>query len=168
MSGRKLAQSTFNGVGLDAEVERLRALGLEDLRQEWRRLWRSEPPRLSRDLFVLALGYRMQELEHGGLGKATRRKLQTLGKALRETGQPVPAPGADLKSGCRLIREWHGRTHAVTVLEEGFEYAGETYPSLTRIAKEITAAHWSGPRFFGLLKASGAGGRAGGDGASDA
>ncbi|PNG26341.1 DUF2924 domain-containing protein [Methylocella silvestris] len=156
MIRRDTPRPTFDGVGLEAEVGRFRALGLDELREEWRRLWRSEPPRISRDLFVLALGYRMQELEHGGLGKATRRKLQTLGKALRETGQPVPAPGADLKPGCRLIREWHGRTHAVTVLEDGFEYAGAVYPSLTHLAKEITAAHWSGPRFFGLTSAKGA------------
>jgi hypothetical protein len=58
-----------------------------------------------------------------------------------------------LKPGARLVREWRGRTHTVTVTEDGFEYAGENYPSLTKIAKKITGAHWSGPRFFGLLAA---------------
>jgi hypothetical protein len=56
-----------------------------------------------------------------------------------------------LKPGARLVRAWHGRTHTVTVTEDGFEYAGTSYPSLTKIAKKITGAHWSGPRFFGLL-----------------
>ncbi|WP_026605909.1 DUF2924 domain-containing protein [Methylocapsa acidiphila] len=150
-----MSRPSFDRAALRAEVERFRALGLEELRQEWRRLWRSEPPQISRDLFVLALGYRIQEVEHGGLGKATRRKLQTMAKALRETGRAAPTSGSDLKPGCRLIREWHGRSHTVTVLEDGFEYAGETYPSLTQIAKKITSAHWSGPRFFGLPRVNG-------------
>ena len=132
------------------EFARLRLLGLEDLRREWRRLNHTEPPRISRDLLVLALGYRLQEIAHGGLSKATRRKLQTLAKALRTTGRVGPAPSLSLKPGARLVREWGGRTHTVAVTEDGFEYAGENYPSLTKIAKKITAAHWSGPRFFGL------------------
>ena len=57
-----------------------------------------------------------------------------------------------LKPGARLVREWHGRTHTVTVTEDGFEYAGASYASLTKIAKKITGAHWSGPRFFGLVR----------------
>src|SRR5665811_1958181 len=124
---------------------------LDELRREWRRLYRSEPPRISRDLLILGIGYRLQEIEHGGLGKATRRKLRTLANALRTTGRVGPTPGLSLKPGARLVREWHGRTHTVTVTEDGFEYAGTSYPSLTKIAKKITGAHWSGPRFFGLL-----------------
>ena len=124
---------------------------LDELRREWRRLYRSDAPRISRDLLILGIGYRLQEIEHGGLGKATRRKLQTLAKALRTTGRIGPTPGLSLKPGARLVREWHGRTHTVTVTEDGFEYAGTSYPSLTKIAKKITGAHWSGPRFFGLL-----------------
>jgi hypothetical protein len=108
-------------------------------------------PGSSRDLLVLALGYRLQEIAHGGLGKATRRKLLTMAKALRATGRVGPTPSLSLKPGARLVREWRGRTHTVTVTEDGFEYVGTSYPSLTKIAKKITAAHWSGPRFFGLL-----------------
>src|SRR5450756_761775 len=124
---------------------------LEELRREWHRLHHSEPPRISRDLLIRAIGYRLQEIEHGGLGKSTRRKLKTLAKALRTTGRIGPTPGLSLKPGARLVREWHGRTHTVTVTEDGFEYAGSSYASLTKIAKKITGAHWSGPRFFGLL-----------------
>jgi hypothetical protein len=102
---------------------------------------------------VLALGHRVQEIEHGGLGKSTRRKLQTIAKALRTTGRVSPTPSLSLKPGARLVREWHARTHTVTVTEDGFEYAGASYPSLTKIAKKITGAHWSGPRFFGLAAA---------------
>jgi len=135
---------------IERELDRIRSLGVDDLRVEWRRLYHSDPPRISRDLLVLAVSYRIQEIEHGGLGKATRRKLQTIAKALRTTGRVRPTPSLSLKSGARLVREWHGRTHTVSVTEDGFEYAGANYPSLTKIANKITGAHWSGPRFFGL------------------
>jgi hypothetical protein len=138
---------------IEGEIARLRSLGLEELRRQWRCRYDSEAPRVSRDLLVLALGYRLQETEHGGLGKATRRKLQTMAKALRTTGRVAPTPGLSLKPGARLLREWHGRTHVVTVTEDGFEYAGTSYASLSKIAKTITGTHWSGPRFFGLMAA---------------
>jgi hypothetical protein len=135
---------------IERELDRFKLLGLEELRLEWRRLYHSEPPKISRDLLFLALGYKLQEVEHGGLGKSTRRKLQTIAKALRITGRVGPMPNLSPKPGARLIREWHGRTRSVTVTEDGFEYAGTSYPSLSKIAKKITGAHWSGPRFFGL------------------
>jgi hypothetical protein len=140
----------LNTRAIERELDRIRSLGLEELRLEWRRLYHSEPPKISRDLLFLSLGYKLQEVEHGGLGKSTRRKLQTIAKALRTTGRVGPTPNLSPKPGARLIREWHGRTHSVTVTEDGFEYAGTSYPSLTKIAKKITGAHWSGPRFFGL------------------
>ena len=59
-------------------------------------------------------------------------------------------PSLSLKPGARLVREWRGRIHTVTVTEDGFEYTGTSYPSLTKIANKITGGHWSGPRFFGL------------------
>ena len=107
-------------------------------------------------MLVRAIGYRRQEIDHGGLGNATRRKLQTIAKALRSTGRVGPTPSLSLKPGARLVREWHGRTHTVTVTDDGYEYAGASYSSLTKIAKKITGAHWSGPRFFGLLAAGAA------------
>ena len=125
---------------------------LEDLRKEWRRLYRSEPPRISRDLLLRGIAYRLQELEHGGLSKATHRKLKTLAKMFRTTGRVAPDPGFALKPGARLVREWHGRTHTVTVTEDGFDYAGTSYSSLTKVARAITGARWSGPRFFGLVR----------------
>ena len=76
-----------------------------------------------------------------------------MAKALRTTGRVGPTRSLSLKPGARLVREWGGRTHTVTITEDGFEYAGANYPSLTKIAKKITGAHWSGPRFFGLLVA---------------
>src|ERR1700726_1908526 len=153
-TGGRLAMASVDTRAIEGEIDRIRSLGREELRREWRRLNHSEPPRISRDLLVLALGYRLQEIAHGGLGKATRRKLQSMAKALRTTGRVGPAPSLSLKPGARLVREWRGRTHTVTVTEDGFEYAGTSYPSLTKIAKKITGARWSGPRFFGLPMAS--------------
>jgi DUF2924 family protein len=125
---------------------------LEELRREWRRLYHREPPRISRDLLVRGIGHRLQELQHGGLSRSTQRKLKTLAKMFRTEGRVAPDPGLSLKPGARLVREWQGRTHTVTVTEDGFEYAGLNYPSLTKIAKKITGTHWSGPRFFGLVR----------------
>src|SRR5580704_12151831 len=142
----RLAMASVDTQAIEGEIDRIRSLGLEELRREWRRLNHGEPPRISRDLLVLALGYRLQEIAHGGLGKSTRRKLQTMAKALRTTGRVGPTPSLSLKPGARLVREWGGRTHTVTVTEDGFEYAGTSYLSLTKIAKKITGAHWwSGP-----------------------
>ncbi len=128
------------------------------LREEWRRLYRSEPPRISRDLLVRAISYRLQELEFGGLPKWARQSLA--GRAIGSNpGVKPPAPAEMfLRPGARLIREWHGRTHTVTVLNDGFKFEGRRYRSLTQIAREITGAHWSGPRFFGLTGRKGASG----------
>ena len=62
------------------------------------------------------------------------------------------APPISLKPGTRLVREWRGVTHTVLVHADGFEWNGKRYRSLTVIAREITGAHWSGPRFFGLRR----------------
>jgi len=145
--------SSVDKAAIEHRLDRIRSLGLEELRREWRRLFHGDPPKISRDLLTLGVSYRLQEIEHGGLGKATRRKLQTMANDLRRTGRVGPTPGVSLKPGARLIREWHGRTHTITITENGFEYAGTSYASLSKIAKKITGAHWSGPRFFGLLAA---------------
>ena len=141
---------------LQSRLERLQELDGSALRGEWRRLFRSEPPRISRDLLTRALAYRLQELEFGGLPKWARQRLAgspAAADSVEANGvtSAKPAPPR-LKPGSRLIREWHGRMHSVVVLEGAFEFEGKRYRSLTQIAREITGAHWSGPRFFGLLK----------------
>src|SRR6478735_6596044 len=97
-----------------------------------------------------SIAYRFQELAHGGLSKATRRRLLALTKVLQSNGSVEPDDGPNLRPGARLVREWRGRTHTVQVTEDGFEYDGKPYSSLSKIAHAITGAHWSGPRFFGL------------------
>ena len=131
------------------ELEHLDAPGL---RQEWRCLFRADPPQLSRDLVLRALAYRLQEREHGGLSKATLRRIAAQTKALLADDPDRSEPRVRIRLGGRLVREWHGRTHTVTVIDDGFEYDGKTYASLTPIARTITGAHWSGPRFFGLVR----------------
>ena len=140
--------------GDDLEVQRrleaLCDLRPDELRREWRRLYRSQPPRLSRDLLIRAIAYRMQELRYGGLSKATSRKLAALVQARGSDAEIAPEGAQRIRAGARLVREWNGRTHTVTVEEDGFSYAGRNYRSLSAIAREITGARWSGPRFFGL------------------
>jgi hypothetical protein len=132
------------------KIAALTALTAPQLRTEWRRLYRYQPPRMSRDLLVRSIAYRMQALAYGGLSKATQRRLIALTKELRANGGIVSDPGPRARPGSRLVREWRGRTHTVVVREDGFEYAGKPYSSLSKIAQAITGAHWSGPRFFGL------------------
>ena len=132
----------------------LAELSLADLRLEWRQLFRADPPRLSRDIMIRAVAYRLQESAHGGASKVTRRRLMTLAAEFETGGTIAPPPGPKIKSGSRLVREWHGRTHTVCVTDDGFEFQGKSYRSLTKIARDITGAQWSGPRFFGLTKRS--------------
>jgi hypothetical protein len=139
---------------LSGRLAVLPTLSLGDLRLEWRRLFRAEPPRMSRDIMIRAIAYRLQEITHGGLSKLTQRRLMTLSNQLETAGPIAPLPGPRIKPGSRLIREWHGRTHTVCVTDAGFEFQGKTYRSLTKIARDITGAQWSGPRFFGLTKMS--------------
>jgi len=142
--------TTTSQLELSRKIAALTDLTAQQLRTEWRRLYRNHPPRLSRDLLVRTIAYRMQELAYGGLSKATQRKLVTLTKELETNGSIVSDPNPRIRPGARLVREWRGRTHTVVMTEEGFEYAGKTYSSLSKIAQAITGAHWSGPRFFGL------------------
>ena len=124
----------------------------QDLRVAWRELHRTGPPQgLSRDLLIRALAHRLQEQTHGGTSRAQRRRLQRLAREF-EKGSGSSDPGMVLRTGTTLMRQWRGRTHTVLVGEDGFEYEGRQYRSLTVIAERITGAHWSGPRFFGLTK----------------
>ncbi len=134
--------------------QRLAALTPDQLRGEWRRLFRTAPPaRLSRDLLMRAVAHKLQEAAHGGLQPAAKRRLAGMAAMLAADGEVGTAPAIRLKPGATLVREWHGRSHHVTVLEDGFEHQGRRYPSLSKLAQAITGAHWSGPRFFGLARA---------------
>jgi hypothetical protein len=137
---------------IETRIIALEALTTADLQIEWRRLYRATPPtRLSRDLLIRGVAYRVQERAHGGLSLGTKRRLRSLSEGADQRGGSA-APAIALKSGTKLVREWHGHAHTVSVLDDGFEYQGERYRSLTRIARRITGVHWSGPLFFGISK----------------
>jgi len=136
---------TYSGIG------HLEKMTSHELRIEWQRHYGAEAPRrASHDLLVRGVAYRMQERAQGSLKQSTRRMLQTLARKLEAGGDIAPSNTPALTPGARLVREWRGRTHTVSVLDKGFEYAGERYRSLTQIATLITGTKWSGPRFFGL------------------
>lgn len=135
---------------ISEELAALPGLSLEELKQRWLELYDVPPPaRLGRALMTRAIAYRLQEREFGGLRPATRRRLARAAEELAAGQAPSP-PRAALKPGTRLLREWQGNTHEVIVLEKGVQYRGETWASLSAVAREITGTRWSGPAFFGL------------------
>jgi len=143
--------SLSNIEGLSAEIENLRTLGPEQLDQSWRDLFESDRPRrVYGDLLIKALGYRLQENAIGGLKPSTRRLLERWGRNGSERGPLAEPARTRLKAGTVLVREWHGVTHRLTVLDDGFDLHGERFRSLSEIARKITGVRWSGPLFFGL------------------
>lgn len=137
--------------GLGEDLEALQAMPPAALRAEWHKLFRTPPPRLGPDALRRGLAWKIQARVHGGLPTSTRRSIDTALRQLEKTGQ-VTADTARLKPGTRLVRRWHGKTYHVLVLDDGFEHEGRRYVSLSQIARAITGAQWSGPRFFGLRK----------------
>ena len=122
------------------------------LKARGRVLWGGDPPkRLSRQLLLRALAHAMQEKAFGGLSATLRQRLQRLGAELHTTGR-IASVGTQsmFKPGTRLVREWQGCTHEVTALEHGFQWNGETYRSLSAIARAIAGTRWNGHVFFGL------------------
>jgi hypothetical protein len=136
---------------IEAQIVALEALTIGELQTEWSRVYRAEPPiRLSRDLLLRGVAYRVQERAYGGLSLSTKRRLRTLSEGFDRREGTGAAPTLKLKPGTKLVREWHRQVHTVSILDNGFEYQGEIYRSLTGIARRITGSGWSGPRFFGI------------------
>ncbi len=119
------ASSASVVAGVAELLARLNDLTLDGLRAEWRRLYRSAPPRLSRDLMRRAIAYRIQEKAFGGLSPASKRKLKGHAIQIETSGRVRPDSRPVVRSGARLVREWNGRTYTVTVTEDGFEYGGQ-------------------------------------------
>ena len=137
---------------VERQIAGLANRSIQDLRVAWRQLHRTGLPLgLSRDLMIRALAHRLQEQSYGGVGRALRRRLQSLAGASAKDTVAVD-PGLVLRAGTTLVRQWRGHTHTVLVHNDGFEHEGQLYRSLTAIAERITETHWSGPRFFGLTE----------------
>jgi hypothetical protein len=133
------------------KLESLQGMDYAALWHEWRRLYRaSAPQRVGRDLLMLGVAWKIQEQALGGMGATTRRRLADLAQMLERDGDVTRNRVARLKPGAKLVREWRGETHTVIVLDNGFEWQGRHWRSLSAIAREISGGHWSGPRFFGL------------------
>jgi hypothetical protein len=147
--------SLSNIEGLSVQIENLTNLGPEELDQTWRELFESDRPRrVFGDLLIKALGHRLQEKAVGGLKPSTRRLLERWGRNGSERGPLAEPAGTRLKAGTVLVREWHGVTHRVSVLDDGFDFDGQRFRSLSEIARKITGVRWSGPLFFGLLSSA--------------
>src|SRR5207237_2679507 len=116
---------------VDGEIARLVDRSTQELRRAWRRLYHSGPPLgLSRDLIIRGLADKLQQRAHGGPSRALQRRLRILAREVEKGAGSFDAGGV-LKSGCRWVRRWRGHTHTVLVGEDGFEYDGQRYRSLT-------------------------------------
>jgi hypothetical protein len=143
------------GASLLSIVGNLEGLDLEGLRRQWRaHLGGEAPAHLSRWLLMKVLAYRLQTDAFGDLDKSIRRIL----RSEKEDGVGAPfdrrlpqtRDGLGLKAGALLVREWNGRLERVMILQEGFAWNGQTFGSLSQIAKAMTGTNWNGHRFFGL------------------
>ena len=130
-----------------AQVAALTGLDLTALRDEWRRLFGAEPPGYGKDMMRRRLVYRVQELAYGSLPEPIRKQLDVIDAKV--TRKPKAKDGIPI-AGSMIIREWGGVHHEVKVLDDGFEYRGQHWRSLSQIAKTITGTQWNGPMFFGL------------------
>ncbi|MEX0853881.1 MAG: DUF2924 domain-containing protein [Bauldia sp.] len=139
----------------DSVLARLAALKTTPtpaLRQQWRDLFETEPPPYNRRFLESRLAYRIQELAYGGLKPETIERLEALGEQLDGGNLVLRRTRAEEKpiSGTRLIREWQGVEHCVTVCDHDYEYQGRPYKSLSAVARAITGTRWNGWVFFGL------------------
>ena len=134
-----------------AQIAALKTRSTFELRAMWRDLFGKEPPALSRRYLEDRIAYRVQELRFGGLSDRARPKLDALIDQLEPKAARRRHPGRPI-AGTRLVREWQGIEHVVTVREQDFEYQGRPYRSLSAIAREIAKSRWNGWAFFGLRR----------------
>ena len=136
-----------NTAAINDRIAALAAMTNDDLRALWQEVFGSKVPfHAQKELLVFGIARRIQEAAFGGLPKRLERQLDSLNSE-PEGRRPQPR---QIKPGTRLIREWRDDTHEVTVCERSYTYRGQTYTSLSEIARLITGTRWSGPRFFGL------------------
>lgn len=131
---------------LDQELSALATMSPAQLREEWVSTFGEDMPDLPDSMVRRVIAYRLQESVLGGLPAHATRMLEIVA----EGGTNLREPPIQLKPGSRLLREWNGKLHTVMVEEDGYRFNGRRFTSLSHVAREITGAHWSGPRFFGL------------------
>ncbi len=141
---------------LEAELDRIKTLGLAALRKHWtKRIGEPPPPWRSADLLRRSLAYRLQERDAGGLPPEITRRLRKIFRDMARGADLTLNGVPHIKPGTILTREWQGVLHQVRVLEDGFEHKGERFASLSEVARRITGSRWSGPLFFGLKNGNG-------------
>lgn len=130
---------------VEQELAAVQTMSLAELRERWVRVVAGPVPKVSEKMLRLALAWEIQAKAFGGLSRETTCKLDQLARGLTKTDAARP--------GMRLVREWQGRAHVVTIDEENvIRWEDREYRSLSEVARAITGTHWSGPAFFGLKK----------------
>jgi hypothetical protein len=143
---------------IPARLAALKTTPLPALKAQWRELFGTEPPGYNHRFLESRLAYRIQELAYGGLKPETVKRLEALGEQFADrniTSRRIRHDAMPI-AGTRLIREWRGVEHTVTVLAEGYEWQGRPYRSLSAIARTITGTRWNGLIFFGVKNQRGA------------
>lgn len=137
---------------IPARLAALKMAPAAELKKQWGALFDSAPPPFNRRYLESRLAYRIQELAYGGLKPETVRRLERLGEELDGGDRTKSRVRADLMpiTGTRLIREYQGVEHVLTVTTDGFEWQGRPYKSISAIARAITGTRWNGWVFFGL------------------
>jgi len=138
---------------IEEELAALAHLPIAQLRERWRTTFRRGPPQaFGPDLLRRRIAYHIQEWAYGGLGPAMQRELDRLIKGAAKTNTGRIELPRRIKAGSVLIREWKGKSYRAVVMNDGYIYEGESYRTLSEIARLITGTRWNGPRFFGLRK----------------
>ena len=142
-----MPRPSFDREAIEAEIDRIRSLGVDELRSLWRATFRASPPSgFTKDLIARFLCWHIQEQAFGALDPETAKLLVSLARGDRsQRDRP-----RRLKPGTVLVREYQGARHTVTVVANGFVWREATFSSLSTIAQTITGTNWNGPRFFGL------------------
>lgn len=138
---------------LENRLAALATMSPAQLRSEWLSLYKAPAPPLTADLLARGIAWRLQERAHGGFSKSMLRQVKELRRQL-ERGGPARVSDGRIRPGTRLVRDWGGTSHHVLILEDGYLYQDRRYASLSQVARDITGARWSGPRFFGLVAGS--------------
>ena len=151
-----MQNQTMKVVADDAQVlARLAALKdmtVVELKAQWQSLIGTPAPNNSRSFLEQRIAYRIQELTWGGLAKPVTRLLDALADEVegKKVRQSVISDPRNPVIGTRLVREWDGAEHVITVMTDGFNWQGRRYKSLSAVARDITGTRWNGYRFFGL------------------
>ena len=131
------------------DLAALATMSLAQLQERWLEVVGPTLSALPAPLVRRLLAQRLQERRFGGLPATVVRELERAGRA---EAAPSKLQAVPLTAGARLVREWNGQTIAVEVRSDGFWWKDQLWRSLSEIAREVTGAHWSGPRFFGLTR----------------